>query len=130
MSSIVGCNSFYFYIKPQRTRFHFLPIIGCNSFYFYIKPQRHTLLQFSRAVVIHSISTSNHNELRGWRFSRVVVIHSISTSNHNSMAAFLPTLSVVIHSISTSNHNTYRNDMLPCRGCNSFYFYIKPQHIS
>ena len=36
-------------------------------------------------VVIHSISTSNHNVRRFNAMHPRVVIHSISTSNHNVM---------------------------------------------
>ena len=35
----------------------------------------------------------------------VVVIHSISTSNHNEWVSVNRVNEVVIHSISTSNHN-------------------------
>ena len=58
-------------------------IHGCNSFYFYIKPQLYALFGFVFMVVIHSISTSNHNNCPIVNASLVVVIHSISTSNHN-----------------------------------------------
>ena len=36
-------------------------IRSCNSFYFYIKPQLWFRIGFRLVVVIHSISTSNHN---------------------------------------------------------------------
>ncbi len=36
-----------------------------------------------RYVVIHSISTSNHNDIIYETTFTYVVIHSISTSNHN-----------------------------------------------
>ena len=39
-----------------------IPIISCNSFYFYIKPQLLECFLAQLLVVIHSISTSNHNE--------------------------------------------------------------------
>ena len=35
--------------------------IDCNSFYFYIKPQLDTSSIGDATIVIHSISTSNHN---------------------------------------------------------------------
>ena len=55
------CNSFNFYIKPQLVSLFLPPDWGCNSFNFYIKPQLH-MIEFVRiGVVIHSISTSNHN---------------------------------------------------------------------
>ena len=36
-------------------------IIGCISFYSYIKPQRHDSLEFLLFVVYRSIPTSNRN---------------------------------------------------------------------
>ena len=57
------------------------------------------------AVVIHSISTSNHNRLILTAILIFVVIHSISTSNHNEILEYNDCRIVVIHSISTSNHN-------------------------
>ena len=56
-----GCNSFYFYIKPQLLTLVAKWNVGCNSFYFYIKPQHLGKDEKGEAVVIHSISTSNHN---------------------------------------------------------------------
>ena len=60
---MTSCNSFYFYIKPQHHHVDVFPFWCCNSFYFYIKPQPITKPFDSDAVVIHSISTSNHNSL-------------------------------------------------------------------
>ena len=57
------CNSFYFYIKPQLPIAMRLLPTRCNSFYFYIKPQLKPILIDNPYVVIHSISTSNHNKL-------------------------------------------------------------------
>ena len=55
----------------------------CNSFYFYIKPQPRPKCDAPCFVVIHSISTSNHNSIFAVVVLLCVVIHSISTSNHN-----------------------------------------------
>ena len=102
---IWGCNSFYFYIKPQHVIDDGVEFVSCNSFYFYIKPQHSVDVYTGQSVVIHSISTSNHNLSFLWPSRAAVVIHSISTSNHNSLAAVSDFSNVVIHSISTSNHN-------------------------
>ena len=56
-----SCNSFYFYIKPQRKVQISVYSMRCNSFYFYIKPQHNRIYADRFVVVIHSISTSNHN---------------------------------------------------------------------
>ena len=60
--------------------------LRCNSFYFYIKPQLVVVLIAALVVVIHSISTSNHNRSIFHLKLALVVIHSISTSNHNDDA--------------------------------------------
>ena len=39
MIVLAGCNSFYFYIKPQLLNIVDVLVVSCNSFYFYIKPQ-------------------------------------------------------------------------------------------
>ena len=81
--SELGCNSFHFYIKPQLLNRNSANAPGCNSFHFYIKPQQEGDGGYGVEVVIHSISTSNHNSTREERSLLTVVIHSISTSNHN-----------------------------------------------
>ena len=103
------------------------PETCCNSFYFYIKPQLFHIPLLSVIVVIHSISTSNHNLLFSFVACGSVVIHSISTSNHNHLNKMQILFLVVIHSISTSNHNAVHDANFPTQCCNSFYFYIKPQ---
>ena len=58
--------------------------IRCNSLHFYIKPQLNLPDQSFTTVVIHFISTSNHNFYNLSHDDYKVVIHFISTSNHNS----------------------------------------------
>ena len=58
-------------------------VFNCNSFYFYIKPQLTGYGLVSCGIVIHSISTSNHNLGVYLALRERIVIHSISTSNHN-----------------------------------------------
>ena len=79
----ISCNSFYFYIKPQLCCCFLTFAKCCNSFYFYIKPQLCSVTLLVVVVVIHSISTSNHNRMMLQQAALNVVIHSISTSNHN-----------------------------------------------
>ena len=56
-------------------------------------------------VVLHPLSTSNHNI--GTSLSPVVrvVLHPLSTSNHNIGQAINYRQQVVLHPLSTSNHN-------------------------
>ena len=55
------CNSFRFYIKPQLPVAALVSAYSCNSFRFYIKPQLQLSIQIVMKVVIHFVSTSNHN---------------------------------------------------------------------
>ena len=74
-------------------------------------------------VVIHSISTSNHNLVCVVGVFAAVVIHSISTSNHNLCLVLHLVNIVVIHSISTSNHNLSCFNALFCGGYMAFELY-------
>ena len=60
--ALYGCNSFHFYIKPQLLEVVLDDLVRCNSFHFYIKPQLTGNRLGLSAVVIHFISTSNHNQ--------------------------------------------------------------------
>ena len=106
-----------------------MSIRGCNSFYFYIKPQLNGGAAGAKPVVIHSISTSNHNQLLLFLLVFQVVIHSISTSNHNCAVFF---------ACCRQRCNSFYFYIKPQpyvdlsdwqKSCNSFYFYIKPQPI-
>ena len=59
----ICCFSFQFYIKPQRSSCGKCPRSRCFSFQFYIKPQPTDTSFLVNAVVSHSNSTSNHNEI-------------------------------------------------------------------
>ena len=107
--SLKCCNSSYFYIKPQPWAWTYVIHRGCNSSNFYIKPQRKSNPLNMSAVVIHLISTSNHNLMNLQILSICVVIHLISTSNHNPVLHPVSRYPVVIHLISTSNHNFESN---------------------
>ena len=61
--------------------------------------------QSGRVVVIHFVSTSNHNIVAVAVAEFVVVIHFVSTSNHNYLCGREWQREVVIHFVSTSNHN-------------------------
>ena len=105
MSMLICCNSFYFYIKPQLIEVLSVTHSSCNSFYFYIKPQHSIEVANDSTVVIHSISTSNHN---------ISVIRLFITVSCNSFYFYI------------KPQHSYRKGYYS-RCCNSFYFYIKPQ---
>ena len=125
-----SCNSFYFYIKPQRGRIPQQGTSGCNSFYFYIKPQHHQLSQ-----IIHISCNSFYFYIKPQLIpidneEGTVVIHSISTSNHNLNDWVTPIIESCNSFYFYIKPQLSRDTTAYTRGCNSFYFYIKPQHYS
>ncbi len=59
----------------------------CIASSFYIKPQLKRSDMFIIIVVLHPLSTSNHNDNAYLLLSEVVVLHPLSTSNHNKRRA-------------------------------------------
>ena len=80
---IISHHSLLFYIKSQHDDAVYTVHLRYYSFNLYIKPQLPCLAHGRPPIVIHSISTSNHNSTHRFTFALRVVIHSISTSNHN-----------------------------------------------
>ena len=81
-----------------------------------------------RRVVLHPLSTSNHNKTILRVLCRLVVLHPLSTSNHNSQSGFL--LMSVLYCILFLHQTTTGNphiDELSC--CIASSFYIKPQPV-
>ena len=83
-----GCIASSFYIKPQQRSLNIIFFIGCIASSFYIKPQPHVTLAQLTQVVLHPLSTSNHNCRRCSGRSICVVLHPLSTSNHNTVIDF------------------------------------------
>ena len=107
ISSMKSFKKYRFpFSRCAATRLCYEQCLCCNSFHFYIKPQLLCYRASNLFVVIHSISTSNHNLDAPEKEKLLVVIHSFSTSNHNLVSLIVIIIIVVIHSISTSNHNT------------------------
>ena len=77
----------------------------CIASSFYIKPQRLTTGVPASSVVLHPLSTSNHNRQGAELDGDIVVLHPLSTSNHNSSLGIAAKKLVVLHPLSTSNHN-------------------------
>ena len=61
--------------------------------------------QYTTNVVLHPLSTSNHNNPNATNVLSTVVLHPLSTSNHNAPALETLAVEVVLHPLSTSNHN-------------------------
>ena len=62
-------------------------------------------------VVLHPLSTSNHNKLYENTIKQIVVLHPLSTSNHNRSGETNNREDVVLHPLSTSNHNNVKKIM-------------------
>ena len=63
-------------------------------------------------VVLHPLSTSNHNCADAAGKRDIVVLHPLSTSNHNFVRKHHLRGYVVLHPLSTSNHNPRTPDTL------------------
>ena len=85
---------------------------SCIASSFYIKPQQLILKMQIFFVVLHPLSTSNHNWKTCWKKHAGVVLHPLSTSNHNLQRRETSPLRVVLHPLSTSNHNPRTPDTL------------------
>ena len=102
------CIASSFYIKPQLEILEKLRNYGCIASSFYIKPQRQGDQNDRLSVVLHPLSTSNHNKSGIGFIEPCVVLHPLSTSNHNYIRHLFPCSRVVLHPLSTSNHNVLK----------------------
>ena len=126
-SGISCCIASSFYIKPQRPVGTFEWRFGCIASSFYIKPQHFSWFLLRFRVVLHPLSTSNHNLETRIFHSNIVVLHPLSTSNHNATRRPPERGTVVLHPLSTSNHNII-GVVAVTESCIASSFYIKPQH--
>ena len=62
-------------------------VASCIASSFYIKPQRTSPTTTGIKVVLHPLSTSNHNRRSAGHGAAEVVLHPLSTSNHNGEPA-------------------------------------------
>ena len=99
------CIASSFYIKPQLDLIRKAVKSRCIASSFYIKPQQSSRLPVPCRVVLHPLSTSNHNWFFFVFFIAFVVLHPLSTSNHNWPRQCRMGRNVVLHPLSTSNHN-------------------------
>ena len=86
----------------------------CIASSFYIKPQPKIYHVYIEQVVLHPLSTSNHNGAGTQVSAYLVVLHPLSTSNHNNPLANSQIPLVVLHPLSTSNHNGQRRIPATC----------------
>ena len=101
---------------------------GCLTYLFYIKPQPLRYLYEGKTVVLHTYSTSNHNQLQGnktlYKLSYILILHQTTTTN--ICAASGATLSYILILHQTT---TVMTKLLKSIRCLTYLFYIKPQHI-
>ena len=77
------CIASSFYIKPQRSPLQYNGLQSCIASSFYIKPQPMVRHQATRTVVLHPLSTSNHNCMRSClsmhRLYCILFLHQTTT---------------------------------------------------
>ena len=100
-----GCIASSFYIKPQPQPSRRPTSWGCIASSFYIKPQQSTKTGNSPSRCIASSFYIKPQLLRFVAGFFAVVLHPLSTSNHNSKEHITRSIQVVLHPLSTSNHN-------------------------
>ena len=105
LSISCSCIASSFYIKPQPAMRGCPAMRSCIASSFYIKPQLLETAKARAAVVLHPLSTSNHNFRLLPIDTMSVVLHPLSTSNHNHRPLHPAGRNVVLHPLSTSNHN-------------------------
>ena len=66
VDTLIRCIASSFYIKPQRSPLQNKRRYSCIASSFYIKPQPVPWLHTIRRVVLHPLSTSNHNWAAHW----------------------------------------------------------------
>ena len=85
IGAFICCIASSFYIKPQQSGDTGCRRTRCIASSFYIKPQRRADNISPYRVVLHPLSTSNHNVGSLISFIVSVVLHPLSTSNHNDV---------------------------------------------
>ena len=98
------CIASSFYIKPQPAMHRCTAMHGCIASSFYIKPQLFSMPRYTGGVVLHPLSTSNHNDDDMAYKVLNVVLHPLSTSNHNPRT---PDTLIFGH-LTASRHDTKR----------------------
>ena len=78
--SNICCIASSFYIKPQHRLFTCNGIGGCIASSFYIKPQHHFGTRHFMHVVLHPLSTSNHNP----RTPDTLIFGHLTASRHDT----------------------------------------------
>ena len=122
----LSCISYYSYIKPQHPILCLETSSSCISYYSYIKPQPAVRPLSVHGVVYRTIPTSNHNVtlITLVRFLLYIVLFLHQTTTQTEFGLVGDVLYIVLFLHQTT---TYCLAVLVCRGCISYYSYIKPQ---
>ena len=121
-----SCIASSFYIKPQLHCHRQYQSYGCIASSFYIKPQLPVWATSFFKVVLHPLSTSNHNKSDVSQAGTGVVLHPLSTSNHNTSLhgdGFLSLYCILFLHQTTTKAVRYVHH----HSCIASSFYIKPQ---
>ena len=117
-SHIPSCIASSFYIKPQPLYECVPSCFGCIASSFYIKPQQLRATEATYRVVLHPLSTSNHNLFTSVSRRVSVVLHPLSTSNHNfgSVIVLLVRLYCILflHQTTTKHRDNRQENRLYC----------------
>ena len=101
-------------------------VTRCIASSFYIKPQRRQLKLPTRRVVLHPLSTSNHNcfiEIGFFvKLYCILFLHQTTTPSSDAVSPSSLYCILFLHQTTTTS---YSNNTHPC--CIASSFYIKPQ---
>ena len=98
-----SCIASSFYIKPQQKRLRMYYPYCCIASSFYIKPQREQDIPYELVVVLHPLSTSNHN----YSISKISAVRCIASSFYIKPQPRTPDTLIFGH-LTASRHDTKR----------------------
>ena len=149
--AIDRCIASSFYIKPQLAHRAIGAFICCIASSFYIKPQLAVHAGVISAVVLHPLSTSNHNRASDantyqWLYC-ILFLHQTTTERLGDYGAVALYCILFLHQTTTARAGIFPGAKLYCilflhqtttdalfdvadRRCIASSFYIKPQRLA
>ena len=124
--SASSCIASSFYIKPQQAHATLVADVSCIASSFYIKPQQIHEDYDGFVVVLHPLSTSNHNFSRVDTFNFLLYCILFLHQTTTKPAAILICFSCIASSFYIKPQPSKKR-MPPRPGCIASSFYIKPQ---
>ncbi len=118
ITSLQSCIASSFYIKPQRFVSGGPDGKGCIASSFYIKPQRIVHRKHLKNVVLHPLSTSNHNdipyELVAPRLYCILFLHQTTTLDLSTERVALLYCILFLHQTTTCSARLFQSTQLYC----------------